>query len=130
MNTNRMVSLKDFTIGLVLALAEREILIIDKSSTALYGAVESAYEAVREDIEKVHHVALHHRPLSEMIGDSFEPAKIISYALGARLMTRTPPEPTLGIVRNERFIQAYYKLKPASSTLYGKAAQAFIDYTE
>jgi hypothetical protein len=130
MNTNRMVSLKDFTIGLVLALAEKDILVIDKSTTALHGAIESAYEAVREDIERGHRVSLHHRPLHETIGDSFEPATIIDYALGARLMTHNPPEPTLGIVRNEQFTRAYYRLKPACSALYGKAAQAFIDHTE
>jgi hypothetical protein len=130
MKTNRVICLKDFTIGFVLALAEKEILVIDKPQHVLHAAIESAYEAIREDVEEERRRLRCSVPLSETIGDSYDPAEIVDYALGARLMTYEPQEETWGIVRNERFTQAYFNYKPTCSALYGKAAQAFIDHPE
>lgn len=129
MKTNRVVSLKDFTIGLVLALAEKEVLVIDKPRGVLHAAVESAYEAIREDVEREHHGSKFDTSLNETPVGVFEPVEIIDYALRARLMIPDSQAQSLEIVQNERFAQAYYRLKPTCSSLYGKAAQAFIDYT-
>lgn len=128
MKTERVVSLKDFTIGLVLALAEKDILVIDKPKNVLHAAIESAYEAIKGDIVSEQRRAKFHNTPSEMTGDLFEPIEIIKYALGARLMTHDAQGQKLGIVRNECFTQAYFGLRPASGTLYEKAAQAFIDF--
>lgn len=130
MKTIRAVSLRDFTIGLVLALAEREVLVIDKPKSVLHAAIESAYEAIRGDIEREHEESKLHVSIYATIRDAFEPVEIIDYALGARLMIRDPHRQILGVVRNERFTQAYFRQRPTCSTLYGKAAQAFIDYAE
>lgn len=129
MKTIRVINLKDFTIGLVLALAEKDILVIDKPRTALCAAIESAYEAIRNDVERDQGEKLH-ASIYETIGDSFEPIEIIDYALGARLMTCEPPGQVLGVVRVESLIRAYFELRPTRGNLYRKAAQAFLDYTE
>lgn len=129
MKTIRVIDLKDFAVGLVLALAEKEVLVIDKPRTVLCAAIESAYEAIRSDIEREHRRVKLHAPLYATIGDSFEPVEIIDYALGAKLMTCEPPGQQLGVVRNESFIRAYFEFRPARGNLYRKAAQAFLDYT-
>jgi hypothetical protein len=130
MNTIRVVSLKDFTIGLVLALAEKEFLVIDKPENVLHAAIESAYEAIRDDVEEEQEDAKFHASLSAISGGTFEPVEIIDYALGAKLMTCEPQQQALGVVRNECFTKAYFGHRPTHGPLYGKAAQAFIDYTE
>lgn len=130
MKTKRIVNLKDFTVGLVLALAERQVLVIDKPETVLHAAIESAYEAVRSDIEREHRKAWGHPTIYEAIGDSalFGPAEIIEYALGARLMTCEPSGQALGLIYNECFTRAYFGFQPARGRLYRKAAEAFLDY--
>ena len=130
MKTIRVVNLKDFTVGLVLALAEREVLVIDKPEPALHAAIESAYEAIRGDIERERRKAWGHATIYEAIGDSalFGPAEIIEYALGARLMTCEPSGQALGLIYNECFTRAYFGFQPARGRLYRKAAEAFLDY--
>lgn len=125
----RVVNLKDFTVGLVLALAEQEVLVIDKPNDVLHAAIEAAYEAVRGDIERECHSSRLHASIYDVIRDSalFGPAEIINFALRVRLMTCEPPGSVLGIVRNERFAQAYFGFQPSRGTIYRKAAQAFLD---
>ena len=127
MKTNRVINLRDFTIGLVLALAEKEVLVIDKPRIVLCAAIESAYEAIRSDVEREQKLKLY-ASIYATTGDSFEPVEIINYALGARLMTCEPPGEQLGVVRNESFIRAYLEFRPTRGNLYRKAAQAFLDY--
>jgi hypothetical protein len=127
MKTVRAVNLRDFSIGLVLALAEKGILVIDKPGIVLSAAIESAYEAIRIDVERDQKSKLH-ASLYETIGESFDPVEIIDYALGARLLTRKPPGQLLEVMQNESFTRAYFELRPARGNLYRKAAQAFLDY--
>lgn len=128
MKADRVINLKDFAVGLVLALAEREVLVIDKPGIVLFAAIESAYEAIRSDIEREHQRSKLHASIYATIGDSFEPVEIIDYALGAKLMTRKPPGQRLEVARNESFIRAYLEFRPTRGNLYRKAAQAFLDY--
>jgi len=130
MKTMRVVNLKDFTIGLVLALGERNVLVIDKPETVLHAAIESAYQTVQSDVEREHRKARGHATLHETIGDSalFEPADIISYAVGARLMTCQPSGQAFGLIYNECFTRAYFEHQPARGRLYRKAADAFLGY--
>lgn len=130
MEAIRVINLKDFAIGLVFALAEKEVLVIDKPRTVLCAAIESAYEAIRNDIERDYHSSKFHASIYETIGDSFEALEIIDYALGARLMTCEPPGQVFGVVRIESLIRAYFGFRPTHGNLYRKAAQAFLDYAE
>lgn len=130
MKTIRVVTLKEFTIGLVLALAEQEFLVIDTPKVSLHAAIESAYEAIREDVERENDKSKFSASLYEIAGDVFGPVEIIDYALGARLMTCAPQAQRLEVIQNERFRQAYYELKPTCRCLYKKAAQAFINRIE
>lgn len=129
MKTDRVVNLKDFTLGLVLALAEQEVPVLDKPREVLHAAIEAAYEAIRGDIERERHSSTLHTSIYDVISDSalFGPAEIIDFALRVRLMTCDPPGNALGIVHNERFAQAYFGLQPSRGTIYRKAAQAFLD---
>lgn len=121
--------MKDFTIGLVLALAEREVLVVDKPAVVVHAALESAYEAIRDDVERERDDSKHRASNCATITNAYEPAEIVDFALRTGLMIRDPQAHHLRIMNNEQFIRAYYSIKPTCGTLYKKAAQAFVNST-
>lgn len=128
MQTKQAISLKDFSVGLILALAEKGVIIIDKPRAELHKAVQSAYDAIQQDCQDAGLRLRFHIITHEIHGDSLDVDEMIMYALYAGLAINDSPGRILRITINKGSAQEHFTSLPGEKAIYMKAARTFIDY--
>lgn len=123
------IGLKDFSIGLILALRRKGHTTLDATPLKLHAAYASAYQALEESAAaeqlKLRFVII----TDEFHGLSDDVRLMIAYALNVGFLSEEVTEQRFRIMITEAQAQSHFETIPGTHSIYDRAAEALLAHS-